>query len=61
MILKNTYEESRGKEEDRGQKEECDVSLELVAAAASSDSMPVPDASAGAIVVLFSVSIVRLN
>jgi hypothetical protein len=50
-----TYKKSRSKEEDGSQEEECEVSSEFVAGAASSNSGPVPD-GATRIVILFHVS-----
>jgi hypothetical protein len=53
--MEGTYEKSRSKEEDGSQEEECKVSSEFVAGAASSDSGPVPN-GATRIVILFNVS-----
>jgi len=45
-------EKSRSEEEDGSQEEECDISLEFIAASTSGDAVPVPDATAvGAVIV----------
>jgi hypothetical protein len=54
MQMGGTYKKSRSKEKDRSQEEECKVSPEFVAGAASSDSGPVPN-GATRIVILFYV------
>jgi len=44
-------EKGRSQEKDRSQKQECEISSELVASIASSDSIPVPDRAAAIVIV----------
>jgi len=44
-------EKGRSQEKDRSQKQECEISSELVASVASSDSIPVPDRAAAIVIV----------